>query len=137
MAGSRIDALVDGSVVRLQGSVKNEPRREAAHSVPGVRDVAVSELRTGPVSVTTQDASADGDYRLQEDVRDALLQTRGIDASHVNVDVRDGVVYLAGHVHNSSQKAYAHDVAPSIPGVRVERLDVTGSCNMPHRTVFN
>ena len=53
-----------------------------AHSVPDVHDVAVSELRTDAISVTTHDAPMDDrDYQLEEHVREALLQTRGIDAS--------------------------------------------------------
>lgn len=59
---------------------------------------------------------------MEEDPRSALAQTGGVDASHVDADVRDGVVDLEEHIFHSSQTAYAHEVTHPIPAERWCRL---------------
>lgn len=57
------------------------------------------------------------DTRIEEDVNDRLTAHPGIDASEVNVSVRNGEVTLTGTVDSRSQKRIAEDVAESVPGV--------------------
>lgn len=133
MAGAQIQVVVEGSVAHLRGSVESEEQRrvahEVAHSVPGIRDVVVSDLRYGAAPPNRDYGMQSDDRVLHEEVHDALHRTRGIDTSDLTVEVRGGVVYLHGSVPNHSQKDYAHDIAHSVPGVRdvdAQRLMVSG-----------
>jgi hypothetical protein len=57
------------------------------------------------------------DERIQENVSEALYYHKDIDASEIEVGVKDAVVTLSGSVGNRFQKYLAEDVADSIPGV--------------------
>ncbi len=58
------------------------------------------------------------DERIREDVSDRLTDHPGIDATDVDVDVRDGEVTLKGTVTSRDQKRMAEDVIEHCPGVR-------------------
>lgn len=133
MGGASIRVEVDGSVAHLRGHIENEEQRrvahEVAHSVPGIRDVVVTELQQDVATDVDTYAMDHDDRVVRDNVREALRHTRGIDASNVRIDVNDGIVYLEGTIPNQSQKLYAHDVAHDVPGVRSVRSDglaVTG-----------
>ncbi len=57
------------------------------------------------------------DDRISEDVCDILWLNGDIDASDVDVDVKNGVVTFKGTVENRRMKRLAEDLAYSVPGV--------------------
>jgi hypothetical protein len=58
------------------------------------------------------------DGRVQEDVSDLLERHPGIDASDLEVEVRDGVVTLTGTVPQREMKRMAEDIIESCAGVK-------------------
>ena len=67
--------------------------------------------------------------RIVEGVSDRLTDHPDLDASQIQVDVKDDVVVLRGRVPDRGQKRIAEDVAESVSGVRDVRneLDVDKS----------
>ncbi|WP_062015321.1 BON domain-containing protein [Aureimonas sp. AU4] len=78
-----------------------ERRREADHQYGG----------RGPKNYTRSDS------RIQDDVNDRLTDDHYIDASDIEVSVKDREVTLSGHVANRDQKRRAEDLAERISGV--------------------
>ena len=58
------------------------------------------------------------DERIQEEVCDLLTYHSGIDASNVEVSVRDGEVTLTGEIPDRYMKRMAEDTIDEIPGVK-------------------
>ena len=58
------------------------------------------------------------DERIREDVSEILTQHGQIDASDVEVDVRDGEVTLRGTVDSRRSRRMAEDAVEDVPGVR-------------------
>jgi BON domain len=71
------------------------------------------------------------DFELQRDVLDELKWEPSVDAAHLGVAVKDGIVTLTGHVASYAQKYAAERAAKRVLGVRAvaNELDVklTGS----------
>jgi osmotically-inducible protein OsmY len=65
------------------------------------------------------------DERIRENVSEALYYHKDIDASEIEVGVKDAVVTLRGSVANRFQKYLAEDVADSIPGVEEIRNHIS------------
>lgn len=57
------------------------------------------------------------DDRIREDVSEILMHDDDLDASDIEVEVRDGVVTLSGEVENRFEKRLAEDCAEMAPGV--------------------
>jgi osmotically-inducible protein OsmY len=57
------------------------------------------------------------DARIREEVCERLLQDRLLDARGIEVQVRDGVVGLEGHVPGASDITHADSIARGAPGV--------------------
>ena len=57
------------------------------------------------------------DERIKEDASEALFKSYAVDATDIEVDVQDGVVYLRGSVHARGDKREAEDCVEHIPGV--------------------
>jgi osmotically-inducible protein OsmY len=58
------------------------------------------------------------DERIQEDVSDRLTEESDIDASEIEIEVKEGEVILAGQVSDRNQKRRAEDCISDIRGVR-------------------
>lgn len=58
------------------------------------------------------------DSRIEEDINDRLTRDPYVDASDIEVSVKDGEVTLAGHVDSRSDKRRAEDLAEDVSGVR-------------------
>lgn len=58
------------------------------------------------------------DERIREDVNDRLTDHAYLDASDIEVSVKDGEVTLSGQVFDRTDKRLAEDVAESVSGVR-------------------
>ena len=59
-----------------------------------------------------------GDERIREDVCDRLTDDPRIDASDIDVQVKDGEVTLAGSVRSRDEKRFTEDLIEHISGVR-------------------
>lgn len=57
------------------------------------------------------------DERIREDINDRLSDDDNLDASEIEVDVKNGEVILSGTVTERSDKRRAEDVAESVSGV--------------------
>lgn len=57
------------------------------------------------------------DERIHEDVCEALMQAPSVDASDIEVNVKDGCVTLTGTVEARQDKREAEDIIEDIPGV--------------------
>jgi hypothetical protein len=58
------------------------------------------------------------DERIKEDINERLTWHGGIDASDMQVDVKDGVATLTGSAHSRYEKRMAEDIIDSVPGVQ-------------------
>ncbi len=77
------------------------------------------------------------DERIYEEVCDRLTLHGQLDASDVNVEVKEGEVTLTGTVQNRSAKRLAEDISDSVSGVRDvhNRLQLRSRQNVPQRWV--
>jgi osmotically-inducible protein OsmY len=57
------------------------------------------------------------DERIKEEIQDLLARHEQIDGSHIQVDVREGVVTLLGHVDNWQEKQVAERITSLAFGV--------------------
>ena len=66
------------------------------------------------------------DSELQRDVLDELKWEPSVDAAHIGVSVKDGVVTLSGHVSSYAEKFAAEEAAKRVYGVAavVNELEV-------------
>lgn len=58
------------------------------------------------------------DDRIKEDINDRLTDDPMLDASDIEIEVKEGEVTLSGKVEHRRAKRYAEDIVESIPGVR-------------------
>ncbi|SAK95476.1 BON domain protein [Caballeronia arationis] len=66
------------------------------------------------------------DMKLKQDVEEELDWTPDVDATHIGVEVRDGVVTLSGHPASYAEKLAAEVAAQRVSGVKavVVEMDV-------------
>jgi osmotically-inducible protein OsmY len=64
------------------------------------------------------------DKQLQQDVVAELQWEPSVDAAHIGVEVRDGVVTLAGHVDSYAEKWGAENAAQRVGGVRAMAIEL-------------
>lgn len=64
------------------------------------------------------------DERIREEVSEVLARERTVDASNVEVDVKDGIVHLRGHVDSRWMKRQAEDCVEHLSGVRDVRNEL-------------
>jgi hypothetical protein len=58
------------------------------------------------------------DERIREDVCDRLMQRHDVDASDVDIQVKDGEVIMSGYVHERRAKRQIEDIAEDVLGVK-------------------
>ena len=64
------------------------------------------------------------DLKLQQRVIDALEFETSVNAAHVGVSVRDGVVTLSGHIESYHEKWAAERVARQVKGVQAVAQEI-------------
>lgn len=57
------------------------------------------------------------DKKLKDKILDVLLHSHDVNPSHLEINVRDSVVYLNGYIESEGMKTVAEDLIQSIPGV--------------------
>src|SRR5437588_4120323 len=77
-------------------------------------------------SRAAEDPHMKTDSELQRDIMDELKWEPSVDAAHIGVSVKDGVVTLTGHVSSYAEKFAAERAAKRVNGVRAvaNELDV-------------
>src|SRR5437588_8726399 len=69
-------------------------------------------------SRAAEDPHMKTDSELQRDIMDELKWEPSVDAAHIGVSVKDGVVTLSGHVSSYAEKFAAERAAKRVLGVR-------------------
>lgn len=64
------------------------------------------------------------DERIREEVSEALARDSSVDASEIEVDVKEGIVHLRGHVSSRWMKRRAEDCVEHLSGVRDVRNEI-------------
>jgi osmotically-inducible protein OsmY len=67
------------------------------------------------------------DERIHEDVSEALTHAHHIDASEIEVDVKEGIVTLSGAVTDRKVKRWDEDAIENLPGVKDVKNNITVS----------
>ena len=79
------------------------------------------------------------DHDVQKAVLEQLDFDPAINASHIGVAVRDGVVSLSGHVPSLAERARAETAAGQVHGVRAVvgdlKVELAGHCESPDEIV--
>lgn len=71
-----------------------------------------------PAPSNAQKAPMKTDSQLQQDVQAELQWEPAVDATHIGVEVTDGIVTLAGHVNSYAKKWDAESAAQRVAGVK-------------------
>jgi hypothetical protein len=76
------------------------------------------------------------DEKLREKVCEVLLHSHEVDASEIEVSVKDRVVNLQGHISSKGMRRVAEDLVGSIPGVEdvFTQLKIQSTSNFQLRT---
>jgi osmotically-inducible protein OsmY len=64
------------------------------------------------------------DFQLQQDVLNELKWEPSINAAHIGVEAKDGVITLSGHVNSFTEKWNAERAAKRVAGVKVLAIDI-------------
>lgn len=119
IAAAKFDIKVNNGVVSLLGNFNTAQEAAAAiediSATPGVVDINVSGvvLLTGTESNFTDVVTAARIKGLF--VRDSIFGQ--IPVSSINIEIRDGIVYLSGTVDSIAQANKARELARSVPNV--------------------
>ncbi len=65
------------------------------------------------------------DETIRQNVLDELSWTPHVNATHIGVAVRDGIVELTGHVENYVEKVQSERAALSVKGVKGVAQEIT------------
>lgn len=123
--GTSIDVETFRGTVQLNGFVDSAAMRDEAGRI--ARDVSGVTKVENNLKVQEGRRSAGewiDDTVITGKVKAALAADPVVAAHQVNVEVREGVVQLAGYVDTSEQKSRAAEVARGVSGVRDVRNDL-------------
>ncbi len=126
----RVSVTVKGTTVMLSGEVEDRASEkvasEAAKSVDGVTNVRTFITHNPKAANQDPFEARVKDAMLAAEVRFALLQELGGDATNVHITATDGVVSMRGELANTEARDRAVDMVKEIAGVqRVEDLTST------------
>lgn len=113
-------------------SIGGDPREPEAHGEPDAPppEVHAGQPAPGPHAGKGPRGYCRNDVRIYDDICDQLLRDGAVDASDVEVTVRDGQVMLAGSVCDAAARNRAGRIAASCVGVRdvhnLLRVDASG-----------
>ena len=138
-SGLAIDVDTRDAVVTLSGNVGSEAEAELAEQIArNTRDVSGVEnnLKVNKEGTSITDKAARESRELVQHVSDgwitakvksSLLYNRNVDGSDINVDTRNGVVTLRGHVDSDYEREQAITIARNIKGVKTVKSELTSS----------
>jgi osmotically-inducible protein OsmY len=109
----------DSSSAQWSSGKHDQGRGEGAHGVwESVKETAKDFFGIGPKGYRRSDE------RIREDVSEALARDRFVDASQIEVDVKDGRVILRGSVMERQMKRRAEDCVEHLSGVQDVRNEI-------------
>ena len=136
-SGLAIDVDTRDAVVTLSGNVGSEAEAELAEQIArNTRDVSGVEnnLKVNNEGPSITDKAARESREVVQHVSDgwitakvkaSLLYNRNVDGSDINVDTRNGVVTLRGHVDSDYEREQAITIARNIKGVKTVKSELT------------
>ena len=131
VSSTAISVETNDGVVTLSGNAKSDTEAytaiELAESTEGVRDINSSNLKVEgsnqPLTDSIITAKVKGAF-----VREKIFGDRPISVTGINVETKEGVVYLSGNVKNKKQADNAVRLANSVKDVqRVEASNLKTS----------
>lgn len=118
---SQIDVSTKKGIVNLSGNVQTEGEAssaiETANSITGVKDVDTDHLMVNNGSQPYKDAYITSKVKGTF-LREKIFGDKPVDAMSINVETKDGVVYLTGTAQNKAQENTAIKIAKTIKGVK-------------------
>jgi len=138
-SGLAIDVDTRNAVVSLSGNVASEAEAVLAEQIArNTRDVSSVEnnLKVNNEDTSLADKAARESHELLQQVSDgwitakvksSLVYNRNVDGSDINVDTRNGVVTLRGHVDSDFEREQAITIARNIKGVKTVKSELTSS----------
>ncbi|WP_250441712.1 BON domain-containing protein [Caballeronia sp. AZ1_KS37] len=75
------------------------------------------------------------DWKIKQDVEEELEWTPGVVATHIGVEVANGIITLSGHPASYAEKLAAEDAARRVAGVRAVVVEM--EVRLPHHEVRN
>ncbi|MGB7930802.1 MAG: BON domain-containing protein [Gammaproteobacteria bacterium] len=138
-SGLAIDVDTRNAVVTLSGNVASEAEAELAEQIArNTRDVSGVEnnLKVNNKDTSIADKATRESRELVQQVSDGwitakvksfFLYNRNVDGSDINVDTRNGVVTLRGHVDSDFEREQAITIARNIKGVKAVMSELTSS----------
>lgn len=125
---SEIDVNTANGVVTLTGNVDSQEAKDQAiklaRQTTGVRDVKdMISVRTGKTEGDAPEPSRTAGERLDDAgitmrVKARLLDDPGVKGLRIDVDTRDGVVFLTGSVSSEAERNKAVELARMTEGVK-------------------
>jgi hyperosmotically inducible protein len=129
---SDIKVKTNKGIVTLKGNVNSENEAyiavEEAYSVPDVKDVDTTNLKVAKGKDKSEHPYKDAYITAKVKgyfVREKLFGDKSIDVSGVNVETKNGVVYLTGTVDTQAQINTSISLAKKIKGVKDVKSTVT------------
>jgi hypothetical protein len=101
-----------------QGYGNDQDFDEYGYNEPDTWTYTEFWLIPGPFTGVGPQGYQRSDDRIEEDINDRLTQHGRLDASDINVDVKNGEATLSGTVNSRREKRMAEDIADSVPGVQ-------------------
>jgi hyperosmotically inducible periplasmic protein len=125
---SQIEVSTSNKVVTLTGNLNTQAEKDRAvqiaRSTNGVEDVVdMLAVRTGSESGDAPDPDRTlgahiDDAMITAAVKNRLLEDPQVKGLRIDVDTRDGVVFLTGSVGTEEERARAVDIAKAVEHVR-------------------
>ncbi|WP_284502873.1 MULTISPECIES: BON domain-containing protein [unclassified Caballeronia] len=75
------------------------------------------------------------DWKIKQDVEEELEWTPGVVATHIGVEVANGIITLSGHPGSYAEKLAAEDAARRVSGVRAVVVEM--EVRLPHHEARN
>jgi hyperosmotically inducible protein len=119
-----IDTVSHDGVVTLTGTVNSDSEKnkiiEIASATNGVKAVDASQLKVKPDEQPIKDAEITTKIKAKY-LKEKIFGDADVAAVHVEVETKNGIVYLSGKVDNATEAQNAISIAKSVSGVsRVE-----------------
>lgn len=131
---SRIEVTTQDKVVTLTGNVESQAEKDQAirlaRETSGVVDVLDRiSVRTSEVTGDAPDTDRSlgrviDDAGITASVKKGLLDDPGVRGLRIDVDTREGIVYLTGVVGSTSERDRAVEIARSTKHVRDVQADL-------------
>lgn len=142
-SGLAIDVDTRNAVVTLKGSVDSQAEAQLAEriarntsdvrsvknelDVKGMPATAAGQIEQDAKSASKTASEAVSDGWISTKVKSALIYNRSVDGSDIDVDVKDGVVTLRGHIDSDYEGKQAVDIAQGIKGVKSVKSELNRS----------